>query len=520
MRKRLNDILDLEVGLFRHIQDPIWKDRYDSFDMDLEFITSYGERLPSPLVKYFIKDTGKLNDESAEKIINLIYKKYLESWTRKYEILDTTYEVLDNYLMKEKEVINRETLDKNLSEIVRNSKESRAEIKKLLQEIENNENNTLNRINTEKSDLKSETDGSIDGIEMNRGKDITDGSDTLSFLNRTDSEVIDMEKKSTSKDVTENKDKDSLSFLDRKDISDKTGFNQKDERNYDHTDSTESLTFLDRKDTSKGTVGRNETVTNDLSTITDGNNTDKTDNVNYQLAYNSLGGSGNLIKGAPATSSTTDKTSTNKNSVKNGGNTKTSDNSTTSDINTKTGRELTSNVSNSQGGVDTTDNINETDTIEKLGSEINTKDGSSKTDSNTSELDKGSNITSKDGQEITSKNATTETELNSTTNSTNKSSTLDNVESNQEIKDEGSTITKGSTKHDDETTVDTEIEGTDVHTQDNKGELDEERTLERSGNIGVMTTADILRGHIEFWNFSFLDEVYKDVIEMMGLLIF
>lgn len=439
---RIKETIDLTTGLFQHIENPLWEDRYEPFDMDLEFLTSHGEKLISPLVKYFVKD-GKVDEEGAKHIINLIYRKYKDSWERQYEVLDVTYEILDNYVMIETEEIDRDTLEKNISDLLRTNSETKTQINDLLEKIDRSEQNTIDRTG---SDIETA------GEERNANTE----ANTHSDVERNESKT------------------DTLSFNNRKDIT-------QGNRDLMNTDSGNKSTEINRTETDSETGYRegkidegfeSETTTTELGTTTK-------DDKSSVYGFNSI---------TPTPSEEgegTQEIDSNKTDT------------TTSDKNTSSREDV---------------DITNRKTVQ--GEDVETHSNS------VNELETNQGETTKTGSEVTATTGNGRDVTNETNESTSNESTSLNRSGEYSNKDTATSSTTNETANTGSVNTDSEITGSEKGTVDTTGELNEVRTLERKGNLGVATTSKILQEHIEFWKFNFLDQVYKDVSEMMTLKIY
>lgn len=103
---KLKDVISIEQGLFKFINYQV--ETFTFTELDLLFLTQYGEREIAPVVEYMVND-GVLSDESLSKIGQLINKMFHDSWDDSAIILDFEYEPFDNY----KEVIETHRKNEN-----------------------------------------------------------------------------------------------------------------------------------------------------------------------------------------------------------------------------------------------------------------------------------------------------------------------------------------------------------------------------------------------------------------------
>lgn len=441
----------MEVGLFEHIDNPLWKDRYEAMDLDIELITRFGEKPISPFLKYFLKD-GEIDEASAKKMMNLIYRKFKDSWERKYAVLDVQYQIIDNYNMTETEQLDRDVIENNIRDILRTNKEAATQINDLMETIDamNKNINQKSGADTTKGTVSNNETGTTKGSETNK-VDKT-ATDTLSFIDRKDAsqEIVESDARGTSK--VDDAKSDELSFIGRRDSTTDQTETKLDESvsNANEVDNTSTKNSEDKESTygfdSTSAVPSNER--DGLETVTDAR----------------------LEKGSASTLST-----------------------------------------NKVNG--------EVKTV-KDGREINTITGSTNTDSTEkTTVDKTNNLTKTGSERNNISEDTTTTGQSEVTNSSELSgSTNDTITYNSKVEDNGEANTSKSNtgKVTNNSNTDETESGSINNTVDHK----ELRSLTRSGNIGVTTTTDLLQQHIEFWNYSFLEDVYRDILSMISLKIY
>lgn len=498
---KLNEVIPLEIGIFSNMDSPVWEGRYNSFDMDLEFLTTYGERSVSPLVCYFAKD-GTLTTESAKKLAGMIYRKYEENWKRKYAVLDAQYNIIDNYNMVETENIGRDTLEKSIRELMNTNSETSTQLNDLMQLLENDLKNTRIKTGTESLEGNSSQTDNINQTETTTGNTSGTSTDTQEYIDRKDVESRNLTKTGTQTDEVKGTKTDDLTFLNRKDI---TSSDQSTDLSR-----SDSLSFKDRRDTTSteqttnGTENEGGTVT-----IKDNGETNRTQNTN---AYGFGGASNRGLDAVPVDNSTGNETSS-SNKTEDRDITRTSNNTSSATSNlTKSGTE-THNIS--ENGT-TSENVETT----KTGSEKHTVTEDTTTTVTSSETDTGSIENQKIGKEQLTKTEESETSNSTTTSANNTSSgdtssttTYDTTDTETNT---GTSTTKNTGKIENQKTGSITESTTDNVT----GNVTETRELTRAGNIGVTTTTQLLREHVEFWSFNFLNEVYKDVADMLTLKIY
>lgn len=450
---------DLFTGVFEHIDNPVWGSTYSAEDMTLEFLTSYGEKPISPLVEHFKKPDVYLTEQEVTRIMNLIYRKKRESWTRYYEVLGVVYNVLDNYYLTETENVDRESLESNIRDVLRESNLTTSQVNEIVANVKRTDDLARAKTGKDTSSNKniSKTTSKDEGSVTTTRTDNT--TEREMYENRKDIETRNLEKSGKSTDKTIDKRDESTTYIDRTDTR--------------KTNRTDNKTDID---TSKS---------KDVKVTTD--DTNKT-----ELLYAPNGTENTSVS---ATAEPTNKT------VNGGDMTDTTD--STGEVKRK---------SDVKG--------NEDEILTKNGTDKFDADNYNEQSKEYEDFDKGSLTNEKQGSEIKTNTGTVksleERNLLQTDNATD-TTTADTIY--------GSTETDKGTVQTDNNTTDTQS-GENVEsestsdTANNTNNMTEVRTLERKGNIGVNTTAKILQDHIDFWSFSFLDLVYKDVADMVALSIY
>lgn len=315
--------------------------------------------------------------------------------------------------------------------------------------------------------------------------------DTQSTTSKTGTDKVKMDSETTNKEETsgsidgveDDKSKSELSFDGRKDIETVNTENKTktDEKVEDNTSST--LSFKDRKDTHERdlkTTVDNESI-EDSETIESGSSNSNTEQGVYGFNSDSP-----VPSERTEVDSDDNRTTNVDRNQKDDGSTKESGNTSDS----KSGSEKTTRG----GSLETSSNdkSENTGTIEdeKRGKETTSNDGKKTTTQDSEQTVKN------DGIEDTNQQ---------TTYDTTESSTIEGVDKTTNIED--GTV-KGKTNQ--ETLGSVESEGT----------IDEIREYSRTGNEGGVSSTELLEKHIEFWKWNFLDEVYKDVADMISLRIY
>lgn len=102
-------------GLFMTIESlfgvPWTEDGIDSADVDIDYFTSHGDRVISPLVHKLLErdDVETLNDDAVEVLARIIHNRYGKNWNKLYETLKAEYNPIENYSMTETETRKEDT---------------------------------------------------------------------------------------------------------------------------------------------------------------------------------------------------------------------------------------------------------------------------------------------------------------------------------------------------------------------------------------------------------------------------
>jgi len=451
-KPKLNEVLDLQTGLFEHIVQPIWADRYESFDMDYEFLANHAEKVISRYTEMSLDSTTqRLTSSGSSKLINMIYRKYKEQWERKYEVLNAQYVIVDNYNLRESEDVDRTHLENIVNEMRREGTATTKvlnELTKLITDTRNSTQDTTGNVNSQET-----TEDNLRKTDSQEGRNITTetGDNTLSFEGRKDTET---------RNLTDAK---TLALKD----TDK---------------STNVLDFVDRKDATTNTQNNTGTVGTEQDQTVIDTTTDTTTTTKNQFGFETAGingvpvekDDGKLIRGGNIETTGTGKTTNNLTSTDNGSTTKTGKEQTTIESTLdKTGTDTTINTGSVESG--------------KTGSERNAVNL-------TTTLEAGITNTTKNEGTVTTD-----------VNSDNTIKVVDSIDGTSNITDNGSVDTTQNNSE------------TDNGNTETTGNSNEKRILTRTGNIGVTTTTQLLQEHIDFWEYSFLEDIYKDVEKMLCL---
>ena len=104
-RQKLIEVFNdpLTSGIFYSLQslDVPWKNENIVSELDLAFITNYGARNISPLVKTCLDENGKLTTAKQNLIASTLYHLNKVNWIKEYNTLLFEYNPIENYSMIE-----------------------------------------------------------------------------------------------------------------------------------------------------------------------------------------------------------------------------------------------------------------------------------------------------------------------------------------------------------------------------------------------------------------------------------
>ena len=92
---RIKDVLSVEQGLFKFINYPI--DNFTFPQLDLLFLSKYGEREISPIIESLLDANKQLSDEKLVLLGDVIRNMFAHSWDSQNTVLTTEYNPLENY---------------------------------------------------------------------------------------------------------------------------------------------------------------------------------------------------------------------------------------------------------------------------------------------------------------------------------------------------------------------------------------------------------------------------------------
>ena len=105
-KKKLIDVFTdpFSNGIFHNLQafNVPWKNEYIANELEFSFMSNYGSRNISPMVKISLDDTGKLTADKIAMIAGTIFNLNRRNWEKQYETMLFEYNPIENYSMTEK----------------------------------------------------------------------------------------------------------------------------------------------------------------------------------------------------------------------------------------------------------------------------------------------------------------------------------------------------------------------------------------------------------------------------------
>lgn len=92
---KIKDVLSLEQGFFSFINYKI--DNFTFPQLDLLFLTKYGEREISPIIESLLDENQQLSNEKLELLGDIIRNMFAHSWESQNTILEHEFNPLENY---------------------------------------------------------------------------------------------------------------------------------------------------------------------------------------------------------------------------------------------------------------------------------------------------------------------------------------------------------------------------------------------------------------------------------------
>ena len=92
---RIKDVLSIEQGFFKFIKYTI--DNFTFTQLDLLFLSKYGEREISPIIESLLDENQQLSDEKLQVLGDVIRNMFAHSWDSQNAVLTAEYNPLENY---------------------------------------------------------------------------------------------------------------------------------------------------------------------------------------------------------------------------------------------------------------------------------------------------------------------------------------------------------------------------------------------------------------------------------------
>lgn len=92
---RIKDVLSIEQGFFAFINYEI--DNFTFAQLDLLFLSKYGEREISPIIESLLDENKQLSNEKLELLGAIILNMFSHSWDSQNAVLTAEYDPLENY---------------------------------------------------------------------------------------------------------------------------------------------------------------------------------------------------------------------------------------------------------------------------------------------------------------------------------------------------------------------------------------------------------------------------------------
>lgn len=113
---RIKDVLSIEQGFFAFINYEI--DNFTFAQLDLLFLTKYGEREISPIIESLLDENQQLTNAKLELLGAIIRNMFAHSWDSQNAVLTAEYNPLENYYetletVRESENSNTTNTDNN-----------------------------------------------------------------------------------------------------------------------------------------------------------------------------------------------------------------------------------------------------------------------------------------------------------------------------------------------------------------------------------------------------------------------
>ena len=115
MMIKLNEVLADSFngnGIFTNISNPIWANDFDSNELDIYFVSMYGNKIISPYIKHFLDDEGNISADDLIRLSNNIYAMRKSSWEHLYKAYVSEYNPIHNvdaYIEEEEDNTHNDT---------------------------------------------------------------------------------------------------------------------------------------------------------------------------------------------------------------------------------------------------------------------------------------------------------------------------------------------------------------------------------------------------------------------------
>lgn len=113
---RIKDVISIEQGFFAFINYEI--DNFTFAQLDLLFLTKYGEREISPIIESLLDENKQLSNTKLELLGAIIRNMFAHSWDNQNAVLTAEFNPLENYYetletVRESENSNTTNTDNN-----------------------------------------------------------------------------------------------------------------------------------------------------------------------------------------------------------------------------------------------------------------------------------------------------------------------------------------------------------------------------------------------------------------------
>ena len=181
-RKRLGDLMPSSytgAGIFSAINNPIWAYDFDPMQLDIFFISNYGEKWAAPYLMH-ISEGEILSSDKITQIANTIYSMYKSQWEHLYLANKAEYNPIHNTDATEIEKVNKvgnETIEQSVNSESSMSGES------------SNDTTGTGSVTNKRSGFNSSTDVH-DTSGSNSSTAGSDGSSSQSDESSSDSDTV------------------------------------------------------------------------------------------------------------------------------------------------------------------------------------------------------------------------------------------------------------------------------------------------------------------------------------------